>query len=178
MAPAMKSAMKSKAMKAAKAMTKSQLADQLATKSELKKKEVLSVLQNLSEIGASEVTTTGKFVLPGLCMIKTRVKPATKGGTRMMFGKEVQVKAQKAKTIVKATPVAALKSQAMKAAKAMTKSQLADQLATKSELKKKEVLSVLQNLSEIGASEEVQVKAQKAKTIVKATPVAALKSQV
>ena len=56
----MKSAMKSKAMKAAKAMTKSQLADQLATKSELKKKDVLSVLQNLSEIGASEVTTTGK----------------------------------------------------------------------------------------------------------------------
>ncbi|CAE7337918.1 HCc2 [Symbiodinium sp. CCMP2592] len=88
--------MKSKAMKTAKAMTKSQLADQLATKSELKKKEVMSVLQNLSEIGASEVTNTGKFVLPGLCMIKTRQKPATKGGVRMMFGKEVQVKAQKA----------------------------------------------------------------------------------
>ncbi|CAE7530200.1 HCc2 [Symbiodinium sp. CCMP2456] len=92
-------------------MTKAQLADQLATKSELKKKDVLSVLQNLSEIGASEVTNTGKFVLPGLCMIKTRQKPATKGGTRMMFGKEVQVKAQKAKTIVKATPLAALKNQ-------------------------------------------------------------------
>ncbi|CAE7255070.1 unnamed protein product [Symbiodinium microadriaticum] len=61
-------------MKTAKAMTKGQLADQLATKSELKKKEVLSVLQNLSEIGASEVTTTGKFVLPGLCMIKTRAR--------------------------------------------------------------------------------------------------------
>ena len=58
MAPAMKSAMKSKAMKTgAKAMTKAQLADKLATKSELKKKDVLSVLQNLSEIGASEVTT-------------------------------------------------------------------------------------------------------------------------
>ncbi|CAE7811072.1 HCc2 [Symbiodinium sp. CCMP2592] len=85
MAPAMKSAMKSKAMKTgAKAMTKAQLADQLATKSELKKKDVLSVLQNLSEIGASEVTTTGKFVLPGLCMIKTRQKPATKAGTRMI----------------------------------------------------------------------------------------------
>ncbi|CAE7864180.1 SAMS2 [Symbiodinium microadriaticum] len=232
MAPAMKSAMKSKAMKTnAKAMTKSQLADQLATKSELKKKVVLSVLQNLSEIGASEVTNTGKFVLPGLCMIKTRQKPATKGGTRMMFGKEVQVKAQKAKTVVKATPAesearAAATSQvdvlrqqlsasrtesqrkakeiqeAMKAtAKAMTKAQLADQLATKSELKKKDVMSVLQGLSEIGASEvsktgkfvlpglcmiktrekpatkattrmmfgkEVQIKARKARTIVKA----------
>ena len=67
MAPAMKSAMKSKAMKTnAKAMTKSQLADQLATKSELKKKEVLSVLQNLSEIGASEVTNTGKCLAGSL----------------------------------------------------------------------------------------------------------------
>ena len=38
-----------------------QFADQLATKSELKKKEVLSILQNLSEIDASGVTaTTGK----------------------------------------------------------------------------------------------------------------------
>ena len=36
-----KSAMKSKAMKAAKAMTKAQLADQLATKSELKKKDTV-----------------------------------------------------------------------------------------------------------------------------------------
>ena len=67
MAPAMKSAMKSKAMKTnAKAMTKSQLADQLATKSELKKKVVLSVLQNLSEIGASEVTNTGKCLAGSL----------------------------------------------------------------------------------------------------------------
>ncbi|CAE7832194.1 HCc2 [Symbiodinium sp. CCMP2592] len=114
MAPAMKSAMKSKAMKkgaSAKAMTKAQLADQLATKSELKKKDVMSILHGLSEIGATEVTTTGKFVLPGLCMIKTRQKPATKACTRMMFGKEVQIKAQKARTIVKAMPLAALKSQ-------------------------------------------------------------------
>ncbi|CAE7849741.1 HCc2 [Symbiodinium necroappetens] len=107
-----KSAMKSKAMKAtAKAMTKAQLADQLATKSELKKKDVMSVLQGLSEIGASEVSKTGKFVLPGLCMIKTREKPATKATTRMMFGKEVQIKARKARTIVKAQVLAALKSQ-------------------------------------------------------------------
>ena len=97
MAPAMKSAMKSQGHEdRCQAMTKAQLADQLATKSELKKKDVLSVLQNLSDIGASEVTNTGKvpclhlsfcrwmldallssplylrFVLPGLCMIKTR----------------------------------------------------------------------------------------------------------
>ena len=44
-------------------------------------------------------------------MIKTREKKATKAGKRMMFGKEVTVKAQKAKTVVKAFPVAAVKSQ-------------------------------------------------------------------
>ena len=61
MAPARKSAMKSKTMKtSAKAMAKARLACQLATKSEFKKKEVLSVLQNLSQIGAGEVTNTGK----------------------------------------------------------------------------------------------------------------------
>ena len=42
---------------------------------------------------------TGKFVLPGLAMIKTRKKAATKGGVRQMFGKEVKVKAQPAKTV-------------------------------------------------------------------------------
>ena len=44
-------------------------------------------------------------------MIKTREKPATKAGTRSMFGKEVVVKAQPAKTVVKAYPVAAVKKQ-------------------------------------------------------------------
>ena len=44
-------------------------------------------------------------------MIKTREKAATKAGVRMMFGKEVKTKAQPAKTIVKAYPVAAVKKQ-------------------------------------------------------------------
>ena len=44
-------------------------------------------------------------------MIKTRQKPATKAGKRQMFGKEVLVKAQPAKTVVKAYPVKAVKAQ-------------------------------------------------------------------
>ena len=44
-------------------------------------------------------------------MIKTHKKAATKAGTRLMFGKEVQIKAQPAKTVVKAYPVAAVKKQ-------------------------------------------------------------------
>jgi hypothetical protein len=42
-------------------------------------------------------------------MIKTRRKPATKAGKRIAFGQEMFVKAQPARTIVKAYPVSALK---------------------------------------------------------------------
>merc|ERR1712232_394160 len=51
---------------------------------------------------------SGKFVLPGLCMIKTRLKPATKAGKREVFGRVVMVKAKPARTVVKAFPVSAL----------------------------------------------------------------------
>lgn len=47
--------------------------------------------------------------MPGLCMVKTRLKPATKAGKREVFGKLMVVKAKPARTIVKAYPVAALK---------------------------------------------------------------------
>ena len=118
MAPAMK-AMKAtkakkvamKAMKGQKAMSKGNLAGELAEATELKKSDITKVLNSLAEIGTGEVQKTGKFTLPGLCMIKTRQKPATKAGKKMMFGQEVMVKAQPAKTIVKAFPVAALKNQ-------------------------------------------------------------------
>ena len=100
-----------KAMKGQKAMSKGGLTGELANAAELKKAEITKVLNALAEIGAGEVKKTGKFTLPGLCMIKTRQKKATKAGKRIMFGKEVVVKAQPAKTVVKAFPVAALKSQ-------------------------------------------------------------------
>ena len=98
-----------KAMKGQKAMSKGGLAAELANATEMKKSDITKVLNSLAEIGAGEVKKNGKFMLPGLCMIKTRQKPATKAGKRMMFGKEVLVKAQPAKTVVKASPVAALR---------------------------------------------------------------------
>ena len=113
MAPAMK-VMKAKkvamkAMKGQKAMTKGGLTGSLADATEIKKADIAKVLNSLAEIGTEEVKKSGKFILPGLCMIKTRQKPATKAGKKLMFGKEVMVKAQPAKTVVKAFPVAALK---------------------------------------------------------------------
>eukprot|EP00441_Pelagodinium_beii_P016343 CAMPEP_0197659046 /NCGR_PEP_ID=MMETSP1338-20131121/46008_1 /TAXON_ID=43686 ORGANISM="Pelagodinium beii, Strain RCC1491" /NCGR_SAMPLE_ID=MMETSP1338 /ASSEMBLY_ACC=CAM_ASM_000754 /LENGTH=119 /DNA_ID=CAMNT_0043235791 /DNA_START=59 /DNA_END=414 /DNA_ORIENTATION=+ len=99
-----------KAMKSGKAvMTKTGLADALATEHDMKRSQVAKVLDTLATVGAKEVKSAGKFTIPGLCMIKTRRKPATKAGERLMFGKTVAVKAQPAKTVVKAFCVAALK---------------------------------------------------------------------
>merc|ERR1711869_89892 len=102
-----------KSMKAAgaKAMTKGALLKAIATEHGLKAKACSNVLNSLVTVATGEVKKTGVFTIPGVCRIKTRTKPATKAGTKMMFGKETQVKARPAKTVVKAFPVAALKKQ-------------------------------------------------------------------
>merc|ERR1712003_583537 len=98
-----------KAMGGGKPMSKGALAQALADGTELKRSEVTKVLDTLASVATREVKTTGKCTIPGLCMIKTRVKPASKAGKREIFGKLVVVKAKPAKTIVKAFAVAALK---------------------------------------------------------------------
>merc|ERR550514_1904576 len=103
-----------KAMKAknsSKVMTKGALTAALAAEHELKQKVCRDVLDSFVAIAATEVKKNGIFTIPGLCRIKTRVKPATKAGVRSMFGKEVKVAAKPAKTVVKAFAVAALKKQ-------------------------------------------------------------------
>merc|ERR1712039_83112 len=110
MAPkAMGKAMK-KAMKAAgKVLSKGGLAEAIATETELKKKDCMRVLDSLASVATKQVKSAGEVTIPGLCMVKTRLKPATKAGKREIFGKMVVVKAKPAKTIVKAYCVAALK---------------------------------------------------------------------
>merc|ERR1739849_27523 len=106
--------MGAKAMKAMKAgarpMTKGGLAEAIvASGVEIKKAEAAKIIDSLAVIATKEVKSAGKFVLPGLCMIKTRQKPATKAGKREVFGKVMMVKAKPARTVVKAFAVAALK---------------------------------------------------------------------
>lgn len=102
-----------KTMKAGKKvvnhMGKSAIAAAIAEEHELKKGVCSKIMDSLAALAASEVKKTGKFIIPGVTMLKTRVKPATKAGKREIFGKEVMVKAKPAKTIVKAYPVAAIK---------------------------------------------------------------------
>merc|ERR1719411_286964 len=70
---------------------------------------VSKLLGKLAEVGGTEVKKSGVFTIPGLARIKTKQKPATKAGKKMMFGQEVVIKAKPAKTVVKAFPAAALK---------------------------------------------------------------------
>merc|ERR1712166_1215759 len=101
-----------KTMKAgSKVMSKGALVRTLAEQHELKAKVCSGLLASLAALATTEVKKTGIFTIPGLCRIKTRVKPATKAGVRMMFGQEMKVKAKPARTVVKAFAVAALKAQ-------------------------------------------------------------------
>merc|ERR1712093_556689 len=83
-----------KSMKAGskKAMTKGAITKALATEHSLKQKACSEVINSVVAIAAQEVKKNGIFTVPGICRIKTRPKPATKAGVRMMFGKETKVK--------------------------------------------------------------------------------------
>merc|ERR1711896_94433 len=99
------------AKSSSKVMTKGALVKTLAEQHELKTKVCSGLLESLATLATTEVKKNGIFTIPGLARIKTRVKPATKAGVRMAFGQEIKVKAKPARTVVKASPVASLKSQ-------------------------------------------------------------------
>merc|ERR1711977_553289 len=98
-----------KAMKGAKSLSKGAIADAIAATCEKKRSDITKALDALAELAGKEVKSTGKFTIPGVCMVKTRNKKATKAGKRMAFGQEIRVKAKPARTIVKAFAVSALK---------------------------------------------------------------------
>merc|ERR1711904_308162 len=93
MAPMKKTMKATKTMKASKVMTKGALVKTIAEQHEMKTKVCSGLLESLVTIATTEVKKNGIFTLPGLCRIKTRVKPATKAGVRMAFGQEMKVKA-------------------------------------------------------------------------------------
>merc|ERR1712118_355691 len=72
---------------AVKAMTKGAIAKSIADEFELKQNVAGKIISSLADIAAKEVKKNGKFTFPGMCMVKTSVKPATKAGEREVFGK-------------------------------------------------------------------------------------------
>merc|ERR1712224_140888 len=61
-------------------------------KTGLDKKSVAGLVDGFVQLATAEVKKTGKFTIPGLCMLKTKVRPARKAGTSMAFGKQIKVK--------------------------------------------------------------------------------------
>jgi len=112
MAPmkAMKAMKKAAGMKKAGAkLSKGGIAQAIADEHQIKRSVASKIIDSIAAIGTTEVKKAGKFVFPGLAMIKTRRKPATKACKREVFGEMRMIKAKPARTIVKAYPVSALK---------------------------------------------------------------------
>merc|ERR1712034_158105 len=98
-----------KAMKAMKAsssskMTASGMYDAISTTTGLKRKDVKGVFESLCEVATAEVKKSGKFVVPGITMLKLKNRPARKACTRMMFGQMQKIGAKPASKVVKAFP--------------------------------------------------------------------------
>ncbi|USD22255.1 HU family DNA-binding protein [Microbulbifer variabilis] len=96
--------------------TKTQVLNQIAENTELSRKQVQSVLDELSDIieGHIKKRAVGEFSLPGLMKITTVKKPAKKArkGINPFTGEETVFKAKPASIQVKVRPLKKLKEMA------------------------------------------------------------------
>lgn len=94
-------------------MTKSALYTTISEATELKKKDVVAVFDQLTSIINGHVRKNGAgiFTLPGLCKVKVVRKPATKArkGINPFTGEPTIFKAKPARNVVKILPLKALK---------------------------------------------------------------------
>jgi len=101
----------------AERQNKTQMLTQISEATELNRKQVQSVLDELTNIieGHIKKKGIGEFVLPGLLKIITVKKPATKArkGINPFTGEEVMFKAKPASTSVKIRPLKKLKEYAL-----------------------------------------------------------------
>jgi len=101
----------------AERQNKTQMLQQIADATELSKKQVQAVLDQLTNIieGHVKKKGVGEFVLPGLLKITCVKKPATKArkGVNPFTGLEVMFKAKPASTTVKVRPLKKLKEFAL-----------------------------------------------------------------
>jgi len=93
--------------------SKTQILDQIATTTDLSRKQVAAVLDSLTEVIEAHVkkNAVGEFVLPGLLKVSTVRKPAVKArkGINPFTKEEVTFKAKPASTVVKVRPLKKLK---------------------------------------------------------------------
>jgi nucleoid DNA-binding protein len=98
---------------APKSITKSETYQQLATKTELTRKQIASVFDSLALLIKQELGKKGPgvFTVPGLLKLRRIHKPATKArkGINRFTGLEQTFKAKPAHSVVRARPLKALK---------------------------------------------------------------------
>jgi nucleoid DNA-binding protein len=94
-------------------MTKSQILSEISENTEVSKKEVIAVLNELDALIERHIKkrACGEFLLPGLLKIVTVKKPAVKErvGINPFTGEEMTFKAKKATTIIKIRALKKLK---------------------------------------------------------------------
>lgn len=102
-----------KAAEANKAPTKSEVLSAIAEKTELTKKQVNAVFDELGELIGKNLSKRGPgaFTVPGLMKVTAVRKPATKArkGINPFTGEETMFKAKPARTVVKIRPLKGLK---------------------------------------------------------------------
>ena len=96
--------------------TKSAILSEISENTDLSKKQVTAVLDELKDLIERHVKkgSTGEFTLPGLLKIKTVKKPARKArkGINPFTGQEQMFKARPASIAVRARPLKKLKEMA------------------------------------------------------------------
>ncbi len=94
-------------------LTKSQLLTELSESTELSKKQVQTVLDELADLIERHVKkrAAGQFTLPGLMKVTVVRKPATRArkGINPFTGEETTFKAKPARNVVKVRPLKKLK---------------------------------------------------------------------
>ena len=111
---AAKAAPKRKTTAISEKMTKTQILNEIATNTELNRKQVASVLDELELLIERSIKkrALGEFTIPGLMKITTVKKPATKArkGINPFTGEETTFKAKPASVAVKVRPLKKLKA--------------------------------------------------------------------
>jgi nucleoid DNA-binding protein len=99
------------APKKAKAPTKSEIITQLADRTQLTKKDVGAVFDELGGIIKKSLKSANEFSMPGLMKVRVVKKPATKSrlGKNPFTGEEITIKAKPARKTVKVTALKGLK---------------------------------------------------------------------
>ncbi len=104
---------KAAAKPAGKARTKSEIYKELAEKTDLTRKQVVAVFDEMAAMIKKDLGKKGPgtFSVPGLMKVKVVRKPATKAkkGVNPFTGEEMMFKAKPARNVVKVTALKALK---------------------------------------------------------------------